>query len=229
MAPSRTLRRLHELFTSHTVATLPEIQAALGGVSAMTVFRGLREMPYRRSYNCNGRYYAAFDPARFDRFGLWRLRDIRFSTDGSLKATVLRMVLEAQAGLTHPELADRLGVRVHNTLLGLTRAAAIGRQAVDQVFVYLHPDPARREEQLRRRRERVTATTSARSAREVELSDRVVIAVLLALLRAPDASVPEVVRGLRGHAPPISSAQVQAVFARYDLEALGEKGGPSRG
>jgi hypothetical protein len=196
----------------------------------MTVFRLLRELPYRRSYNCNGRYYTAFDPARFDHFGLWRFREIRFSTDGSLKATVLRMVLEAQAGLTHPELADRLGVRVHNTLLGLTRAAAIGRQAVDRVFVYLHPDPARREEQLRRRRERATATaTTARSAREVELSDRVVIAVLLALLRAPGASVPDVVRGLRGHAPPISSTQIQAVFARYDLEALGEKGGPSHG
>jgi hypothetical protein len=229
MARSRALRRLHELFTSHTVATLPEIQDGLGGVSAMTVFRLLREMPYRRSYNCNGRYYTAFDPARFDRLGLWRFRDIRFSTDGSLKATVLRMVLEAHAGLTHPELADRLGLRVHNTLLGLTRAAAIGRQAVDRVFVYLHPDPARREEQLRRRHERATPTAAARSVREVELSDRVVIAVLLALLRAPGASVPEVVRGLRGHAPPIFSAQVQAVFARYDLEALGEKGGPSRG
>jgi hypothetical protein len=229
MARSRTLRRLHELFTSRTVATLPELQDGLGGVSAMTVFRLLRQMPYRRSYNCNGRYYTAFDPARFDRLGLWRFRDIRFSTDGSLKATVLRMVLEAQAGLIHPELADRLGVRVHNTLLGLTRAAAIGRQELGGVFVYLHPDPARREGQLRRRRERATLTAPARSAHEVELSERVVIAVLLALLRAPGASVPGVVRGLRGHAPPISSAQVQAVFARYDLEALGEKGGPSRG
>jgi hypothetical protein len=229
MARPRALRRLHELFLSHTVATLPEIQDGLGGVSHMTVFRLLREVPYRRSYNCNGRHYTAFDPARFDRFGLWRFREIRFSTDGSLKATVRRMVLEAQAGLTHPELADRLGVRVHNTLLGLTRAAAIGRQELAGGFVYLHPDPARGEEQLRHRRERATTTAAVHSAREVELSDRVVIAVLLALLRAPGGSVADVVRGLRGHAPPISSAQVQAVFARYDLEALGEKGGPSRG
>jgi hypothetical protein len=182
MPRSHALRRLHELFLCHTVATLPEIEETLGGVSHMTVFRLLREVPYRRSYNCNGRYYAAFDPARFDRFGLWRFREIRFSTDGSLKATVRRMVLEAQAGLIHPELAERLGVRVHNTLLALTRAAAIARQELAGGFVYLHPDPARGEAQLRHRRERASATAAARA---VELSDRVVIAVLLALLRAP--------------------------------------------
>jgi hypothetical protein len=33
---------------------------------------------------------------------------------------------------------------------------------------------------------------------------------------------------LRGHSPPISMGQVDAVFARYDLESIGKKGGSSQ-
>ena len=151
MARTRALQSLQDLFTTQTVATLPEIQEALGAVSGMTAFRVLREVAYRRSYNYNGRYYTAFDPARFDRFGLWSLRDILFSTDGSLKATVLRMVREAPGGLTHRELADRLRVRVHNPLLDLTRAGVLAREEVSGAFLYTASDPLRRADQLHRR------------------------------------------------------------------------------
>ena len=226
MARARALQSLQDLFSSQTVATLPEIQEALGAVSGMTAFRVLREVAYRRSYNYNGRYYTAFDPTRLDRFGLWSLRDIHFSTDGSLKATVLRMVREAPGGLTHRELADRLQVRVHNTLLDLTRADALAREPLGEVFLYVASNALRRADQLQRRHQDLSAALPAVSSQRVEVSQETVIAVLLALLRAPGSSAPEVARQLRAHAPPISPEAVQAVFARYDLEALGEKGGP---
>jgi hypothetical protein len=227
MARARALQSLRDLFTSQTVVTLPQIREALGGVSGMTAFRVLRQVAYRRSYNYNGRYYMAYDPARFDPFGLWSFRDILFSTEGSLKATVRRMVREADAGLTHRALADRLRVRVHNTLLHLTRADAISREPIGGVFVYVDSDPARRAAQLHRGRENVAAAPPARSPPPIAVSDQATIAVLLVLLRSPGSSAHKVLRLLRGHAPPISPEQVQAVFARYDLEALGEKGGPS--
>jgi hypothetical protein len=37
-----------------------------------------------------------------------------------------------------------------------------------------------------------------------------------------------VVRYLRGHSPPISFEQVDAIFARYDLESIGKKVSYSR-
>jgi hypothetical protein len=195
----------------------------------MTAFRVLREVAYRRSYNYNGRYYTAYDPARFDRFGLWGFRDILFSAAGSLKATVLRMAAEAPSGLTPRELADRLSVRVHNTLLDLTRAGTLAREDVSGVFLYVASDPIRRTDQLDRRRQELSAVPvpPAPSPPRVAASDQTVISVLLALLRAPGSSVDQVAQALGGHAPPIPPEQVQAVFARYDLEALGEKGGPS--
>ena len=60
---------------------------------------------------------------------------------------------------------------------------------------------------------------------EASLDDAVVIQVLLTLVRHPGSGPAQVVRRLRGHATPITSQQVHAVFTRFDL---GEKGGPSK-
>jgi len=136
------------------------------------------------------------------------------------------MVCEAPAGLTHRQLADRLKVRVHNTLLDLTRADALAREPLGEVFLYVACDPLRRADQLQRRHQELSPALPAVSSQPVQVSQETVIAVLLALLRAPGSSAVQVARQLRGHAPPISPEAVQAVFARYDLEALGEKGGP---
>ncbi|MDN5865523.1 MAG: hypothetical protein L0I62_09995, partial [Gammaproteobacteria bacterium] len=58
MGTARRSETLRQLLAEHTVVDMPTIRAALGGVSAMTAFRHLRALPYRRSYNHNGRYYA---------------------------------------------------------------------------------------------------------------------------------------------------------------------------
>jgi len=216
---------LLKLFAQKTVVDLPAIQEALGGVTAMTAFRYLRQVPYRRSYNHNGGYYCLYEPSRCDRLGLWSVGDIRFSKDGSLKATVRRLVHEAAAGTTHRELADWLRLRVHNTLLSLVRGGEVSREQVEAVYVYLHTEAAIREEQLVRRREQVgRRLPDTDVAGETSLDDAVVIQVLLTLIRHPGSGPTQVVRRLRGHAPPITSQQVHAVFTRYDL---GEKGGPS--
>ena len=133
---------LVEWFTSKKVVELAEIREALGGVSAMTAFRHLRRISYRRSYNSNGRFYTLHDPGRYDRFGLWSVGNIHFSIDGSLKATARRLIHEAEAGMTHRELLERLRVRAQNTLLDLLRQGEVDRGRAEQVYGYLHT-PAR--------------------------------------------------------------------------------------
>jgi hypothetical protein len=217
---------LLNLFAQKTLVDLPAIQEALGGVSAMTAFRHLRRVPYRRSYDRNGGYYCLCEPSRCDRLGLWSVGDVHFSKDGSLKATVRRMVHEAPAGATHRELTDWLRVRVHNTLLSLVRNQEVSREQVEAVYVYLHPETTVREEQLSRRREQMEARgPDGGGEGEASLDDAVVIQVLLALVRHPGAGPGQIVRRLRGHAPRVTSQQVHAVFTRFDL---GEKGGPSK-
>lgn len=226
MAQPRSAQTLVDLFASESVVDLPRIQVALGGASSMTAFRYLRQIPYRRSYNHNGCYYCLHEPSRYDRLGLWSVGDVHFSVDGSLGNTVRRLVSEMAAGATHRELQERVRVRVHNTLLTLLRRGEIERERLAQLYVYLHRDADIREVQIQRRGALLNAGETARIA--AGIPDEIVIQVLLTLLQHPGAKAVEVVRYLRGHSPPISMAQVDAVFARYDLESIGKKGGSSR-
>jgi len=226
MTQPRSTETLLDLLAAETVVDLPRIQVALGGASSMTAFRYLRQIPYRRSYNHNGRYYCLHEPSRYDRLGLWSAGDIHFSVDGSLGKTVRRLVCEMEAGATHRELQDRLRVRVHNTLLTLLRRSEIERERLAQLYVYLHRDADIREGQIQRRQALLDAGRSARV--EAGISDEIAIQVLLTLLHHPGAKAAQVVRYLRGHSPPILMAQVAAVFSRYDLDQIGKKGGGSK-
>ncbi len=215
--------QLVQLFASHPIVELPTIRAALGGVSSMTAFRHLKRLGYRCSYNHKGRYYARHELARYDRFGLWSVGDIHFSTDGTLRKTVRRLVEQADTGATHQELQARLCVRVHNTLLDLLRHGEVERERLLQLYVYIHADPSVRALQLQRRHELVSHAQSATI--DSPITDPLIIEVLLVLLRHPGADSAQVSRHLRGHSPPILVEQIDVVFARYNLDQLGEKGG----
>ena len=220
MPKLRSPEKLEALFAEKTVVDLPGILRALGGVSVQTAFRYLKLVPYRRSYNHNGRYYAFFEASRFDRLGLWSFEGIHFSIDGSLKNTVRRLVYEAPTGVSHRELQLMLQLRVHNTLLELWQKDEIARESLAGFFIYLHKEGTVREAQLSLRRKMLAGRQV-----ESEVTDAIIIEVLLVLIRAPDSDFAEVVRRLRGHSPPIRSEHVRIVFDRYDLEHLGEKGG----
>ncbi len=220
MSGLRSTNALMRMLSFETVADLPRLQDALEDASPRTVFRYLNRVPYRRSYNHNGRYYTLHDPSRYDRFGLYSYGDIYFSIDGSLRRTVQRLVYEAEAGATHQELQELLRVRVHNTLLDLLKRSEVNREPLESVYVYLHIDGTISEVQRQRRCERIEA---AKGEREFDVSDTVAIRVLLVLIRHPGSRPGDVVRHLHGHSPPMFLHQIQAVFDRY---GLGEKGGP---
>jgi len=215
--------RLVQLFACRPVVDLPTIRDALGGVSSITAFRHLKRLSYRCSYNHKGRYYARHELARYDRFGLWSVGDIHFSVEGSLRKTVRRLVEQAAAGATHHELQARLCVRVHNTLLDLLRHGEVERERLQQLYVYFGVDASMRALQLQRRHELLRQ--AQRASVESQVTDLLIIEVLLVLLRHRGADRAQVWRHLRGHSPPVSIEQVGVVFARYDLDNLGEKGG----
>jgi hypothetical protein len=219
----RSCEAITDLLASTDVVQFKDIQTALDHVSRATAFRYLKQVPYQRSYNHNGRYYTRKDPARYDRHGLFSCGDIHFSRDGSVSETLKRLVHESLSGLTARELQTLLQVRVQVFLLDAVRHNAVTREKIGGLFVYVHTDSAVRERQLQQRHEQVEARESA-LANDL-LTDAVIIAVLLTLLHHPEAKAGDVVRYLQGHSPPIPMAQVDAVFARYDLASIGKKGG----
>jgi hypothetical protein len=220
----RSPQMLVDVFKSQGVVLFSDLQKALGGASRATTFRYLKRVSYLRSYNHNGRYYTYRDPALFDRFGLYSRGDIHFSRDGTLGATLRRLVREAQAGWTQRELQELLQVRVQVLLLEAVLHDEIRRERVAGFFLYLHSDPSIGQSQLQRRQERI-ATRQGGGEESVGVDDAVIIPVLLALIRHPGSGPGDVVRTLRGHSPPIVREQVVEVFARYHLEDVGKKGG----
>lgn len=144
-----------------TVATLPELAAALGNPSAATVRRKLRELGCLSSYSHRGAYYALPECARFDRLGLWSRRGIRFSTHGTLAATARALVEGSAAGYRVAELDELLGVRTQVVLSKLAREGRLQRVRVGGQSIYCAAAPAERRAQ-RTARSAALADPSAR-------------------------------------------------------------------
>ena len=138
LAPEPSRQALTRLFQRQSVADLATLSTALKTSSRMSVFRRLSTLEYLSSYSHAGRYYTLRDIPQFDQDGLWQYQAVGFSRDGSLKATVERLVEQSEAGRTHPELHTRLQVRVHNTWIrripGLPEAA---KHNVDRLWVHV--------------------------------------------------------------------------------------------
>jgi hypothetical protein len=220
----RSTQQLTKLFDSKPIIVLEEMQKVLKSASRATVFRYLVKVNYRRSYNYNGRYYTKHELSRYDWHGIFSYKGIHFSRDGNLVATVSRLVCESSSGKAQRELQELLQVRVQTSLAAMVHDKKLARAKVAGHFIYLHPDLEIREAQLTKRHEMIEKRRFA----IVVVTDAVVIQVLLILIRHPGSRAGDVARRLKGHSPPITMQHVRVVFDRYNLDDVGEKGGPSR-
>lgn len=129
------------------VASLPQLVAALGNPSVRTVFRKLQQLDYISSYSHRGRFYALRACARFDASGLWCHQGIRFSTHGTLRATVPALAAAAPAGLRAADLDRLLGRRARRVLRPLVAGGDLTCVQVAGQTFYCATEPARRRRQ----------------------------------------------------------------------------------
>jgi hypothetical protein len=146
---------LQRLFARRHIASLPELQSALGTTVAMTVFRKLAALSYLSSYSHRGAYYTLPVIARFDAQGLWCCRAVWFSRHGTLLDTLVAWVGEAPAGYFASELAALLHVPVKDPLRTLVERGRLSRHAVDARWLYCATDRARQREQRRVRQAQI--------------------------------------------------------------------------
>lgn len=146
-----TIDPVIELLRRQTIASLPEIMHALGTPSHRTACRKIAAANCRSSYSHRGRFYTLDDLASYDANGLWSYRDVRFSSAGSLMATLETLVSQAADGLYCSELTRLLGVDTQDALRKLVKAERLWRVRVEGRFLYCSFDPERRRVQLRAR------------------------------------------------------------------------------
>ena len=221
--PEQSRKTLTRLFQRQSIADLAALSVALETTSRMSVFRRLSALGYLSSYSHDGRFYTLRDVASFDLDGLWRYQGVCFSRDGSLKATVERLVEQSDSGRTHSELHVRLQVRVHNTLLDLVEGRRIGRETLRGHYLYVSADSKRAESQMGQRQKQ-----SAESASPTEVSAPVVIEVLLDVVRnsgvRTDAGPVAARLAARGLA--VTADQVETIFSRYGLKKTANSRSP---
>ena len=141
------------LLRKQTVASLPEVMAALGPrVSRRTAFRKLKDLHARTSYSHRGGYYTLDELADFDERGLWAFAGVRFSRAGTLVATAEAFVNHAEAGHFVDELDNLLHVGTQDALRKLAGDGRLTRHKLAGQFLYCAPDDAQQTHQPRARR-----------------------------------------------------------------------------
>lgn len=139
--PTYSIETLREFFKVNIIATMKQLKAALGTAVDMTVYRKLRLLSYLSSYSHQGKYYTLNELVRFDRLGLWKHQDARFSKYGTLINTAQALISLAEKGYSLSELRQVVGCEVKETLLALVRERRIHREVIEGQFVYFAASP----------------------------------------------------------------------------------------
>ena len=142
---------LRDLLKAQKIATLDDMKTALGTQAPATVFRKLSELKHHTSYSHGARYYTLEQIARFDDDGLWSYDSVWFSSHGTLLATLIRYVNDAEAGLYGAELKERLHVEVNMSLLKLFNQGRLSREKVHGLYLYCSADKTTGELQIEQR------------------------------------------------------------------------------
>lgn len=139
---------IKELLIRQKIATMPELQTALGTHVNMTIIRKLQELSYHSSYSHKGKYYTLDEIADFDSQGLWSFESVLFSRYGTLTQTVKAFVNKSEVGFSAHQLQSLLHLAVKEPLLCLYRRGEIQRQKISGCYVYFSSEPKTQKRQL---------------------------------------------------------------------------------
>jgi hypothetical protein len=212
-------QKLDRWLRTHKVATMRQLRQQFQ-VSHMTVFRGLKKLGYHTSYNHNAGYYALADVPRFDEWGLWSYRDVRFSRVGTLLETLVVLVSQSPAGLAVGELEQRLHTPVANLLSRLVQQGRLQRHVLrGRHVIYVSPDAQRGHQQWGQRQHDVRSVVSkAASGLPPRCPAPLVIDVLRQMILAPHGNPEQWARQLQRRGRQVTSGQIRQVQEHYALE-----------
>lgn len=200
----------HRRFATEKVLTVADLMKLLS-CSLITVRRRLNEWDAHTSYNKNGRYYTLPSIPTFDKNGIWCYRDVRFSTYGSLKNTVIALAAKSKSGLTHGELQQIIGMNPKCFMARFTELPGIKKERFKHHILYFSSDP---EAYAAQKRNRFPPEPSAGALP----SEAQAILILVELIHHPYFSIDELVAQLnrKGHA--VQREAVVALFDRYRIK-----------
>ncbi len=200
---------LEQVFQRKVIVDMQTLLRLSGGRSRRSLFRDLALVKYVSSYSHAGKFYTIPSSPSFDLNGLWHYGKVSFSKYGTLKATLRIIVTESLGGITHKELRNLLRIPVQNTLNDLIRCELIGREVINNLFLYISFNKEAAEEQLAQRRKQTTIRS---------LDANTTIEVLLELLYSEDWRPKSISERLRIKNVVVSEMEVKNVFLQYNIK-----------
>ena len=210
-APLLPSERLGKLFHRRKCWLLAELANALD-YAMISVRRLLKQIGYFRSYTHNGKLYTLGDSPQFNRDGIWHHKDIGFSKQGSLVATIGYLVARSPNGLSARELADKLQHPCHAVLTHLHKSQVLDRLKVGGTYRYL----ATAEPVNRRQRQEVSGLMPEAGT---YLSTQAAVWVLVEHIKNPALSFEQIAARVQEQRDRVVAPEsIQRFFQEQDLK-----------
>jgi hypothetical protein len=213
-------QKLLEIFLANRVQTMDALMKNLNR-SRMSIHRYLEEIGYFSSYNARGMFYTLCDIPEFDNNGLWKYDQAYFSVHGNLMNTLVALVNNSQGGLTHEDLQDLVGIKMHNALLTLAKSGKILRKEIEGTFVYYSHD--HNEEQVEQsytaamQEKKSQAVIKRRAPRTIPNVGLFEISQVLAAYIEGHIEALPLYNHLHRKGINITPKQVESIFEHYEL------------
>ena len=210
---------IRKLLQSKTVMSLKQIRHEIPDRPRSSLFRDLKRVELLTSYSHAGQYHALKSMVKFNPNGLWFYEQTSFSKYGTLKNTLVKIISNSPAGMTHKELKTLLRIQVQNPLTHLIKTNLLKRRLLsEQVFVYLSNDEFQAQEQLQKRldlNEKAFSVTLP--------SDTIIIDILLEIIRGNERIIneEELSSSLKHRGVNVQQQQLIYVLTYYDIKKNG--------
>jgi hypothetical protein len=175
-------KKVGTYFKRHKIATLKQLQNALGNPNERTVFRKLKSLDYLSSYSHRGMYYTMQSIANYDAEGLWSYQAVWFSKFGSLLETAKAFIERSEAGFSAAELGQALHVESKHCLLSLIRAGTVQREKLQGCYIYFCSEAKKYDSQRKARLQRKHKPLATMLVANADLAEDEAKAVVLLFL-----------------------------------------------
>jgi len=199
--------------------SIKQIRHELAGRPRSSLFRDLKKIELLTSYSHAGQFHVLKSKVKFNANGLWFYEQVCFSQYGTLKNTLIRIISNSSAGMTHKELKNLLHIQIQNPLTHLVKINKLQRRVLaEQIFVYLSYDEPQAREQWQKRLDINDKPLSG-----VLPAETIVINILLEIIRGNGTLIDEEELGkrLKKREVTVQSKQLNHVLMYYDLKKNG--------
>ena len=180
-----TIKAAYRYFEKLKVFNIGELSSVLT-CSIPSARLKIKQWQAYTSYNQNGKYYTLPQIPQFDRYGLWRYKDVGFSKYGNLKKTIIHLVTTSPVGLSGKQLGETLGLSPQSFLHHFRECPGIYREKHDGVFIYFSDTDDVCVKQLQQRSSLVCQSAIA------TISHLEAIMILVAIIRQHSISAEDI-------------------------------------